>query len=71
MSTRVEVGNSRQARQGAARREREGETRSWPSRMPQHPRGARLPLHTSNSDYCHGRKLTAQWGSREISFRPH
>lgn len=37
MSTRVEVGNSGQVQQGAAGREREGETGSWPSRMSQHP----------------------------------
>lgn len=37
MSIRVEVEDSRQVQQGAARREREGETGSWPSKMPQHP----------------------------------
>lgn len=59
---------------GAARcsQEREGR-RNWVLALKDAtaPWGARLPLRTSDSDYRHWRKLAAQRGSREISFRPH
>lgn len=70
MSIRVEVEDSRQVQQGAARREGR---RNWVLALKDAtaPWGARLPLRTSDSDYRHWRKLAAQRGSREISFRPH